>query len=355
MIFSKRRGGFYVDLAHAILNADSLLRFLKAGEDHLITYEEPRQADIYAEMLDNLNQSKGSLRGMMDGLVPTSDLLLLAAIDRGRTDQEKHDGLIWLASTIETLNELKKLIIGSVAILGFIVPIVAVTLVIIATNFIPLFEKILTHEYWSGLGQSLYWVSYIATNWAFVLVPTLIILTYFIYKSFSNWVGNSRYLFEKKARVIRLPYLLYRDYMSANFLVGLSGLLTTKVSLKASLEALHEAASPFLRWHIETILDNLKNNPKSITEAFDTGLLAPDLHLRLANYSHAKGGFESGLIDLATNGLKHVKGEVEKSSKYLSILTIIFVVLSLGYLYFSNIEIAYSIKNHQEANIQSKS
>lgn len=352
--FKKRRAGFYVDLAHAIRNADSLRRFLEAGQAHLIKYNDPGQAEIYGEMLENLNQSNGSLRGMMGDLVPTTDLLTLTAIDRGRTDVEKSDGLRWLAQNIGTLKELKTMVIKSVSVLGFVVPVVAATLATISIKFIPLFEKNLSHEHWSSLGQSLYWVSYATTHWFFIIVPVAIFLSVAFARSFGRWTGNSRRVFERKFRVLRLPYLLHRDYVCANFFVSLAGLLKTKVSLKGALESLYDAANPYLKWHIEEILFNLKENPTSITEAFDTGLLAPDLHLRLANYSATKGGFETGLIDLATNGMEHVKEEVEKSSKYLNFLSIVFVVLSVAYLYFGNMEIAYGIKNYQESNLQSK-
>jgi len=352
--FSKRRSGFYVDLAYAILNADSIRRFLHAGEEHLIKHKEPGQAAIYSEMLDNLNQSNGSLRGMMNDLVPTSDLLTLAAIDRGRDDQEKHDGLRWLAETIGTLKELKKMVVKSVSVLGFVIPIIAVTLAVISVEFIPLFEKNLSHVHWSTLGQSLYWLSYITTHFFYIVIPVVILLAFYFARSFARWTGSTRQTFEAKFKIIRLPYLLYRDYICATFFVALAGLLKTKVSLRGSLEALYDAANPYLKWHIETILDNLKNNPTSITEAFDTGLIAPDLYLRLSNYSATKGGFELGLIDLATNGLEHVKEEVEKTSKYLNFLSIVFVVSSIGYLYFGNLEIAYSIKNYHESSFQSK-
>ena len=352
--FSKRRAGFYIDLAYAILNADSIRRFLQAGETHLIRYKEPNQAVIYSEMLDNLNQSNGSLRGMMGDLVPTSDLLTLAAIDRGRSDREKHDGLRWLAETIGTLKDLKTMVVKSVSVLAFVIPIIVITLAVISVKFIPLFEKNLSHEHWSSLGQSLYWLSYITTNYFYVIVPLAVILGFYFVRSFAHWTGNSRQTFEAKFKILRLPYILYRDYMCATFFIALAGLLKTKVSLKGSLEALYDAANPYLKWHIETILDNLKDNPKSITEAFDTGLIAPDLHLRLSNYSVTKGGFELGLIDLATNGMDHVKEEVEKTSKYLNFLSIVFVVSAVGYLYFGNLEIAYSIKNYQESSVQSK-
>lgn len=351
--FKKRRAGFYIDLAHAIRNADSLRRFLEAGQAHLIKYNQPGQAEIYAEMLENLNQSNGSLRGMMGDLVPTTDLLTLAAIDRGRTDIEKSDGLRWLAQNIGTLKELKTMVIKSVSILGFVIPVVATTLAVISIKFIPLFEKNLSHEHWSSLGQSLYWVSYASTHWFYIIIPSIVFLGFSFARSFGHWVGNSRRVFESKFKIIRLPYLLHRDYMCANFFVSLAGLLKTKVSLKSALEALYDASNPYLKWHIEEILFNLKGNPTNITEAFDTGLLAPELHLRLANYSVMKGGFEAGLIDLATNGMEHVKEEVEKSSKYLNFLSIVFVVAAVGYLYFGNLEIAYSIKNYQESNIQS--
>lgn len=351
-VFKGRRTGFYVDLAKAIIDGDSLSRWLRSSEEHLIKHNQPGQAELYAEMLDNLNVSNGSLSGMMYGLVPDSDLLILSSIDAGRSDEEKHDGLQSLAESIETLDGLKNMIISSVAILAFVVPVTIGTLIAISLEFIPLYEKNLSHEYWSSLGKSLYYIAFATTNYYYIIVPVLSLLVWLYARSFAKWTGKTRAAFERYAKIIRIPHMLYKNYMCAVYFVSLAALLKTRTSLREALEILQEASSPYLKKHIETTLNKLAIKPKDITEAFDTGLVPPDLYLRLSNYSN-KNGFDLGLIELATNGMKHVKGEVQTTSKYLNFLTIVFVALTVAYLYYGNANIAYGIKDYRESHMDS--
>ena len=347
--FKNRRILFYKALAKAIIDADSLRRFLQANADHLNNYGEPRQADLYLEMIDNLNAGNGSLRLMMTGLVPESDLLILSSIDAGRNDQEKYDGLMFLAKTVTELNGLKKMIRKALELLVFVVPIMIAMLISISHKFVPLYERNLPHEKWPAIGQCLYWLSYATTHWYMYILPGVALVVYLFAKSFSTWTGNSRRLFERYATLLRIPYVLNRNYTCSTYFVSMAALLQTKANLKEALEKLLESSNKYLAWHIEATLDNLKRNPGNITEAFDTGLLPPDLHLALSNYSQ-KNGFEAGLIELGTTGIENLKMEVETASGRLNLLTIVFVALSIAFLYFGNLEIAYEIKNQKQAS-----
>jgi hypothetical protein len=347
-IFRTRRAGFYIDLGKAIQEADSLKRFLRAGEEHLLKYKEPGQAALYAEMLTNLNQYRGKLAGMTTGLVPESDLLSLAAIDNCSSDAEKHAGLRWMAKNIKALEKLRGHIIQALAILPIVIPIAIGILVYVSTMFVPLFEQRLSHEFWSPKSQVLYWVSYSVTHWHFAIVIVSSILGYLYQRSFTHWRGISRRNFEQKIRVLRIPHVLHRDHTCATYFVALANLLRTKVPLSDALVKLSERAEPYLYWHIQTTLSKLKERPGKLIEAFDTGLIAPDLFLRLSNFS-AKKGFELGLIDLAESGMEHIENEVIKTSKYLYIGSIAFVAFTIGFLYFGVMGIAYDVKNHQEA------
>ncbi len=346
-IFRTRRAGFYIDLGKAIQEADSLKRFLRAGEEHLLKYKEPGQAALYAEMLANLNHYRGKISGMMSGLVPEADLLSLTAIDSSSSDAEKHAGLRWLSTNIKALAKLRGHIIQAVSILPIVIPIAIGILVYVSTKFVPLFEERLSHEFWSSSSQVLYWVSYAVTHWYLPIAIVCALVGYFYQRSFTQWCGISRRNFEKKIRLLRIPHVLHRDHTCATYFVGLANLLRTKVPLSDALVRLSEKAEPYLRWHIETTIANLKERPGKLVEAFDTGLIAPDLFLRLSNFS-AKKGFELGLIDLAETGMEHIENEVIKTSKYLYIGSIAFVALTIAFLYFGVTGIAYDVKNHQE-------
>ena len=345
--FQPRRAGFYRDLGLAIKNTDNLKRYLTDNRDHLVRYKQSAQAKLFDEMIENLNAGGGSLEVMMNNLVPASDLLALSAIDGGRNDDERNDGLQQLSKSIKLLSSLKKIIMASVSILAVVIPVIFIAMFVVAKKLVPLYEESLTHEHWSTLGQSLYWLSYLATNWAIPLIAVSLVCAYYYSKSFANWSGKSRHFFEKRVRIVRIPYLIYRDYVCSNFLVALSGLLKADVSLGRALTRLHDVATPYLRWHIELIIDNLKNNPKNLSDAFDTGLIAPDLHLRLSNLTRTQKGIESALIELSDNGFEFVREEVEKTSGYLKLLVYAFATVAIIYIYGANVVISYDINEYR--------
>lgn len=353
LTFQSRRAGFYRDLGLAIKNTDNLKRYLTDNRDHLIKHKQLGQAKLYDEMIENLNSGNGSLEAMMNDLVPDSDMLTLSAIDQGRNDNEKNDGLQRLSKSITLVRDLKKIVKTSVSVLGVVMPVIFIGLLLVAKKLVPQYEQSLSHDHWSSLGKSLYWVSYVATNWAIPLMVGGALSAYYLFKSFSHWAGRGRSVFEKKIYVLRIPYLIYRDYVCSSFLIALSSLLRADISLGRALSRLRDSATPYLQSHIDQIINNLKNNPKNISDAFDTGLIAPDLHLRLSNLTRTQKGIESALIELSDNGFEFVKEEVEKTSAYLKTLATILAAISILYIYGANVTISYDIGEYRSTHINS--
>ena len=324
--FNARREEFYIDLSEAIRDRETLHTFLSNAFEFSKKYRMQGYAQVVGIMLLRFQQEEGRLSHMLKTIVPDEDLLSLAAIEGLAGNIERADGFLRLAQQIERAKSMKGALIKSVMTSVILMPVI-LGFAFLNTKKIPAYESMVSDRTrWPAVGQVLGWLSDVMTSKGLELAGVMLVLVLIFIWSFKHWYGSLR----SRVDAI-LPYSLYRDANNTDFLLNMAGLLRSGKQLVEALHLLNGFASPWLRYHIKTILDRLNTVPDDYAHAFDTGLFSPGMHLRMVTYGRRDKNFSSAFIRLGTSGLDHVHKQLLKTGRRLSAITVAVSVLMLGF------------------------
>ena len=329
--FNARREEFYVDLSEAIRDRETLHTFLISTYEFSKKYRMQGYAHIISVMLIRFQNQEGRLGFMLKTIVPNEDLLTIAAIDGLTGNTERADGFLRLAQQIERSKALRGALFKSIITSVLLLPVIA-GFAVLNTKKIPAYERMVPDRTrWPEIGQILGSVSDLMLNHGLALGLLFIALGSVFIWSFRNWYGVARARCDQV-----LPYNLYRDLHSANFLLNMASLLKSGKQLVEALHMLSAHASPWLRFHIATILQRLNVTPDDYGRAFDTGLFSPQVHLRMVTYGRREKNFAAAFIRLGSSSLDYVHKQMEKTGRRLSVLSVTFSILMLGFFYFGD-------------------
>jgi hypothetical protein len=343
--FNKTRESFYEDLAEAITDKESLRDFLSNLRDFLLNNGQKPRALLFTRMLERMDEEEGRLSHILRTIVPDDDILTLLAIDSITKAPERAAALMFHADTLRKAKKMKATVVKAMLTPIMVTPIVCAFAYIISVFFIPEYEKIAPPSKWPAIGQVLYAISVVLRGYGtFIGIGIVVALVAFV-RSFASWKGETRAKFDEY-----LPYKMYRDYNGAKFLVALSSLVNSKLSLAEALELLSSKASPWMAWHIQKILKNMDDHPDDYARAFNTGVLSKEIHQRLSTYAR-RSSFSDGLVRLGTDGLVHVHESVEKSSTKVNIVAIFGTVFAIMFFYGGNLMISQAIQSEMKKQV----
>ena len=282
-------------------------------------------------MLFRFQNEEGRLAHMLKTVAPDEDLLSIAAIDGLNGNVERADGFLRLAQQIARARAIRGALFKSVITSVILLPVL-VGFAVLNTKKIPAYERMVPdRSRWPEVGQLLGWVADLMQQHGTELLLAFLVIGGLFVWSFRNWHGSLR------SRVDQvLPYRLYRDMHSADFLLNMAGLLRSGKQLVEALHLLKTHASPWLRAHIMMILNRLNATPDDYARAFDTGLFAPALHLRLVTYGRRDKNFSAAFVRLGGASLEYVHQQMEKTARRLSLLSVTISILMLGFFYFGD-------------------
>ena len=330
-VFNDKRDEFYVDLSEAIRDKETLHTFLSNGYEFSKKYRRRDYALIYAIMLRRFQDEEGRLTHMLATIVPEGDLLAIAAIDGLVGNNERADGFLRLSQQIERQKKMKGALLRSTLTSIVLLPVILV-FSFLNTRKIPAYERMVPDRtQWPEIGQALGAVSDIMQNYGTELAVVVVMSLVLFILSFKHWVGALRARFDSI-----LPYSLYRDAGSTDFLMNMAGLLRSGKQLVEALNLLSVHASPWLRYHIVTILTRLNAVPDDYAHAFDTGLFSADVHFRLLTYGRRDRNFSAAFIRLGTSGVDYVHRQTIKTGKVLSAVTLAVSIFLLAFFYFGD-------------------
>ncbi len=329
--FNAKREEFYIDLSEAIRDKETIHRFLTNYYEFCNKYKMQGYAQIYALMLKRFQNEEGRLSHMLKTIVPDGDLVAIAAIDSLIGNAERAEGFLRLAQQIERTKSMKGALVKSVITPIILLPVI-IGFAILNTKKISAYERMVPdRSLWPDIGQVMGAVSDVMRNHGIELVIFVAVLVFAFVWSFRRWHGCWR----AKADAI-LPYSLYRDTHSTDFLMNMAGLLRSGKQLVESLNLLSVHASPWLRYHIVTILTRLNTHPDDYARAFDTGLFSPSVHLRMVTYGRRDKSFSAAFIRLGTSGVDYVHKQTVKTGRRLTLITVTLSVCVLGFFYFGD-------------------
>lgn len=328
LLWHPRRGMFYRDLADAFVRKVSMRDFLERHASNCrLLNDSVGNVVMRALIARHASGNGGTLHDLMAGIVPRSDLMLLSAIDDSGTD--KAVALMSAAEAVDFQMRSLKTLALNLLTPALAMPIVGV-LCIITSQIIGSIAESAPPGVWVGFnGLVRVLAEFITGHWGKITLSLLAAIAMLVY-SMPRWTGLVRLRAEK------LPgYSLYRDYNAAIVLTALAMMLANGKTLGQALDALRVSASPWLRWHLQRIINALEDNPTDYQSAFGRGLMPLSVRARLASLLDSAKSFDVALVSLGTREVDRLETSVRLSAQTVNwtltgFLVTLAVVLSVG-------------------------
>jgi type II secretory pathway component PulF len=309
--FRAARAEFYRDFAEMYRRSEALVSFLE-GEiaNAQLTRQRSRATALRLILLRHRDGDHASrVSHLLEGIVPRSDALLLAAVDRAA---DKSQALLALADAIDRQRQMQRVLVSSAALPAITIPICFALIALLGRVILVVDQS--TPEYarealWEGVNG---WARVVATfseDWGPQVLLLVTALQALVLWTLPRWRGAWR------LRVESWPvYGLYRDFQSGMLFTSMAMMLKTGETLRGSIDDITQRASPWMRWHLGRVADALEENPTGMVDAFRRGLLSPHLLARVATLHRSSTSFSDVLIQLGTSEGERVVARVQKTA-----------------------------------------
>lgn len=327
--FDDSRQEFYEDFASALRDGSSERDRL----NKMATRARQRRtgwAPLYEHWL--LKMRRMSFASALQHTVPDYEVMVLTAAE---ADKRLSDAMDYLSRALRFSSKAKSAyfmalispLMSLLTLLGFFL---AYALVIAPQNL-----QTLPLERWPQVSRQLYAFSNLLVDGGISLCIGMAMLVWLVLWSRSQWRGKARAMID---RVPFLPWRSYREREANTFLITFAILLqSNNYGPREALERMRQFASPWLSWHLGTMLVRLKLTPDLPARALNTGLFPQGLMDRIEDYSE-RSEFTKALHSLAFD---HGDKQVQAAEKRAVVGGFIFmglVAAVIGLIVWANLE-----------------
>jgi len=309
--FRQGRAEFYRDFAEMYQRNEAMVSFLEGEIANAGLTRQRSRARALRLVLHRHQDGEHASRvsHLLDGVVPRSDGLLLAAVDRAA---DKPQALRALADAIDKQQQMLRLMLAYSALPAMTIPICFTLIallgkvILVIDDATPIYAQ---DALWDGMNG---WAKAIATfsqAWGEQTLVLLMTGLAAVLWSLPRWRGAAR------LRVEGWPiYGLYRDFQAGMLFSSMAMMLKTGETLQGSIDDVTQRASPWMRWHLGRVVDALEENPTGTLDAFRRGLLSAHLLSRAATLNRSSASFSDVLIQLGTTEGDRVLARVKKAA-----------------------------------------
>lgn len=323
-----RRTLFYRDMADAFKRKVSIRDFLQREVDNARLLKDETTLLIMKSLVNRYASGNGaSLRELMYGIAPASDMMLLSAVDDAT--EGKAEALERAAEAVDFQIRSFKTLMISLATPAIALPLVG-ALCIITSEIIASIARDAPPSVWVGFNGLVRLIAeFINAHWGKVFLGIVAAVVFIIWQ-LPRWTGPYR------VKADNLPgFSLYRDYNAAVVLSAMSMMIGSGKTMKQALEDLRLNATPWLRWHLQRVINSLDDNPTDYMAAFSRGLMPLSVRARLNSLLDSSKSFDVALVALGTSEVKRLEGAVKVSAETVNwtltgALVALAVVLSIG-------------------------
>jgi type II secretory pathway component PulF len=309
--FRLARAEFYRDFAEMYQRNEAMMSFLEGEIANASLTRQRSRARALRTVLHRHQDGEHASRvsHLLEGVVPRSDGLLLAAVDRAA---DKPQALRALADAIDKQQQMRRLLLTYSALPAVTIPICFTLIallgkvILVIDDATPVYAQ---DALWEGMNG---WAKAIATfaqAWGAQTLAALVATLVAVLWSLPRWRGAAR------LRVEGWPvYGLYRDFQAGMLFSAMAMMLKTGETLQGSIDDVTQRASPWMRWHLGRVVDALDENPTGTLDAFRRGLLSPHLLSRAATLNRSSTSFSDVLIQLGTTEGERVLARVKNAA-----------------------------------------
>jgi len=309
--FRLARAEFYRDFAEMYQRNEAMVSFLEGEIANASLTRQRSRARALRIVLHRHQDGDHASRvsHLLDGVVPRSDGLLLAAVDRAA---DKPQALRALADAIDKQQQMLRLMLSYAALPAVTIPICFALIALLGKVILVIDDA--TPPYaqealWDGMNGWARAVALFAQAWGAQVVVALGAALAAVLWSLPRWRGAAR------LRMEGWPiYGLYRDFQAGMLFSSMAMMLRTGETLQGSIDDITQRASPWMRWHLGRVVDALDENPTGTLDAFRRGLLSAHLLSRAATLNRSSASFSDVLIQLGTTEGERVLARVKKAA-----------------------------------------
>lgn len=349
--FAQERAQFYLDLCQSMraMPGVPIANFLANTAQRY-----PRRAvgRIAACWLARLPET-GTLTEAMRGTVPREDITVLAVAERAG---DLAIGLESLGTNIEAMAKTRRNLLGTLASGMVLVMLLHVFLAVQAFMVMPQLQRALeaggaTHL--SLLAKALFGgAALIRTWWPLEAVLLAVCIGWGLW-SMSHYVGRARPWLDRYL----LPYQMYRDFQGASFFITLGAVTrligAQIVQVADALHRIRANAMPWLRWHIDRILQNMEEQPNARGELFDTGIVSESNYYRVVDVAEY-AQLSNMLTTVGELIVKTTPIEVAKKATRTRFVLMLICITLMGGIYVGSILVINEFKNEMQAQAMTR-
>lgn len=296
---------------------------------------ELRRSDSIAPVYSYIWQHLSQGADLADALRPFIDndeyLIILGGQRRGNL----REALIVLAENAKTIEEMRSFTLTAMAIP--VISLVCVVLLCVAMGNVmwPDFVNMVPRKYWSSyMAPCIEIQLWAARNWQVFLLGFPLIAAYLL--SVDRWRGTSRDWVDTIP-----PWSIYKGRNAANLLSILAALLGSGMSVREALTLITGRAAPYMRWHVQRVINRLDAQPDRAMDALRTGLFPKGVIDRIEDAAAGRS-FDATLREMGQRSM----GVVVKIYKRQTILTnTVVLALAAGALIYVTVVLVFGLQD----------
>ena len=315
----RRRAKFYGDLADALEDGANPYELFSRRAERA-KQRRDKMAPLYAKWRDRAQG--GNLRQVLDQTLPTEDLLVIAAGERG----DLPDTLRFLAEVVSKRDRNRQAIKKAVAGPVFVFLLITALQVGVALGMMPVMLEIMPREQFPAAGACLYDLSSLILTYWYIIYGVPVALAIAVLISLPRWTGPMRRRLDAFP-----PYSIYRDVRAAEFLVSLAAMMQAKTSMFEALAMMARGSPPWMLNHLMRMRASLRSD-RSLVKAVNTGIFGNELLDRVVDYSE-RSNFEQGIRKIGLTTIDEVAEMVNARAallrNVLMVVAGVFLILTV--------------------------
>lgn len=249
-------------------------------------------------------------------------------IDAGESSGDIKSGIERAITAMTSISEMKASLYKSLGYPGAIFLVLTVMMVIVGVDIMPQMAEIADPATWPESSRLLYDITQGILQFWWVALGALTGAAVFISKSMTLVKGDLRQTLDRFP-----PWNIYQLFQGSMFLIALSGLMQSGVSIKNALSRLRGLSTPYAQYHLDIMISRLRRgfNPG---EALNTGMLSPEVAVDIEMIGDT-ADFKKSIEMVAEEAIHDGKETIEMVAKGISFAMLGLAAVLIGWVYTS--------------------
>lgn len=223
---------------------------------------------ILNECLQNL-KAGFSLAESLREWIPDQELSIIESCDSaGRVA----DGFLNAMFIAEGTDKILRSVRSTSLIVSYMFALSFGIVIMFCILLVPVLRQSVPLEKWNMVQLSIWYFYVFVTEYWYLIISVSAVFIYVICKSFANWTGNLRFIFDRMP-----PYSIYRRLSGATFIMNVNAMLSAGIPMETAIKNMVSSCeSPWLLERLEATLNAIEDGEENLGTALDvTGFEFP--------------------------------------------------------------------------------